>query len=156
MRVELEHLVEERDIHDVYVQRYRATYLARDLWRIAQGRARWAMAAPARGSGSGGGFQVVGAGRAARPRYFDVTVPANAALDVPEHTLRIWAHDLRRGMESLQRDERDAWEDYLLWPRLSSVFHVVTRWAMVRRGDNASEELARATMKLVISCEVLE
>lgn len=152
--MDLAHLVETRDIQDVYVQRYRADYVARALWRLSQGRAHWHRMPMTPGSVGSSGFSVRGGGTVTGVRYLPITVPPCAVLHLDDQRLRLWASDYRQSLCGLTTDERDAWEDYLLKPRLSSVFYLVRRWAMVRRSDNASEDLARAALKLVGDVEV--
>jgi hypothetical protein len=152
MPEQLAELIEDRDIHQVYLLRYRADYTMRKLWEITQGRARWHSASshrPPLGASSGGGVGVAGIGQATRAKYALITVPECAILQFPRERRRLWSTHLARTVNSLPFDQRKAVEDYLLEPRCNAVFSLVKRWAMVRRNETASEHLARAALTIV-------
>lgn len=146
-------LLDDRVKADVQVQRYRADYLMRDLWRLYHGRVQWSVLVRHAGSMDGRGAAVAGAGslRSMRAAYRDVIVPAHARLGVEEHVLRVWRGALRQARHTLQRDEELAVEDYLLADRHASVFRV--DGAYVRRSATSSEHLARAALKLASAGE---
>jgi hypothetical protein len=154
---ELAEILEDRDIHEVYLLRYRAEYVMRKLWEITQGRSHWRSAGvnrPALGSGSRGGVGVAGIGQATRAKYALITVPECAVLRFERERRRLWSTHLARSVNRLPFDQRKAVEDFLLEPRPSAVFKLVKRWAMVRRDDNASEHLAKAALSIVALTDV--
>jgi uncharacterized C2H2 Zn-finger protein len=151
--IELHDLIEDRDIHEVYLLRYRADYVMRKLWEITQGRSHWRSAGshrPGPGAGSGGGVGVAGIGQATRAKYALVTVPECAVLHFEGERLRLWSTHVNRTLNALPFDQRKAVEDFLMAPRCSAVFSLVKRWAMVRRNESASEHLAKAALGIVI------
>lgn len=137
--------------HAIGLQRYRADYLARDLWRLGRGRLHWSHVVKSRGDG---GVVVVGGGALGdlKAAYVDVIVPAHARLGVEDHQLRLWRGSLRRVRKTLKRPEEDAFEEFLHKERFSSVFRVVG--AHVRRNEGASEELARAVLKMMAAVQL--
>lgn len=147
-------LLDDRVKADVQVQRYRADYLMRDLWRLYHGRVQWGVLVRHAGGAELRGAAVAGAGSLSsmRAAYRDVIVPAHARLGVEEHVLRVWRGALRQARRTLQRDEELAVEDYLLSGRHASVFRV--DGAYVRRSATSSEHLARAALKLASAGEV--
>jgi hypothetical protein len=152
MPEQLADFLEDRDIHQVYLLRYRAEYVMRKLWEITQGRSHWRSAGTTRstlGGGAGGGVGVAGIGQATRAKYALITVPECAVLEFEGERLRLWSTHLSRRVNALPFDQRKAVEDFLLEPRPSAVFKLVKRWAMVRRDDNASEHLAKAALTIV-------
>jgi hypothetical protein len=154
---ELAEFLEDRDIHEVYLLRYRADYSMRKLWEIIQGRSHWRSAGanrPTLGAASGGSVGVAGIGQATRAKYALITVPECAVLRFEGERLRLWSTHLARCVNALPFDQRKAVEDYLLDPRPGAVFKLVKRWAMVRRDDNASEHLAKAALAIVALTDV--
>ncbi len=137
------------------LQRWRAEHVTRDLWRVMQGRAHWAVITRS-GSTPGGGTVVAGAGSLAslRAAYLDVVVPAVARLGVEDHQLRVWRGSLRVAWRALKPDESFALEDWLHRERHSSIFRL--EGATVRRNHGATEELARAALKLLSAATAKE
>ncbi len=136
------------------VQRYRADYVARDLWRLYHGRVRWALLVR-QATSDMPGTAVKGGGSLSslRAAYLDVVVPAHARLGLVDHRLRVWRSGLRQARGSLKQDELLALEDWMERAAFSSVFRVVG--PHVRRSEAASEDLARAVLKLMAGVEVL-
>lgn len=139
----------------VYQQRYRAEFVTLALWRIVHERAHWREITVRREAGAGGGVRAVGAGslRSYTSAVYDVRVPAHARLQVPEHTIRIYRGELRRVRETLKPEEEHALEEWLLKPRHSCIFRV--HGDKVQRNETASEDLARAALKLMAATRVL-
>jgi hypothetical protein len=146
--VDLQHLVEDSDIQAVYLSRWRADHVAKTLWRVAKNRAHWHSMPIKPTHASSGGISASGGTASQGARYLPIRVEACFVLGVEEHELRLWATDYRMAYRQLGLEEQSAWEDYLLSSRMSSVFYLVKRWAMVRRSDNSPPELARAAMAL--------
>ncbi len=157
----LEHLIEVPDIHQVYVARYRAEFVTRHLWRIAHGRTAWTMLPagsdiqelPEGGRGGTSGRAVPVAQVGARVAY--IKIPAALCLDLEAHSLTLTGSTLAEVMRRLHFEESIAWEDFIAAKRHSAVFSLVKRWAMTRRNDSATEELASAALKVGAACEVV-
>jgi hypothetical protein len=151
---ELSYLLEDRDIHQVYLARYRAEYLADILWQLTNRRVSWqqmpATPREAKGDGGGDGAPSSGSFSASGPRYLDYEVPPVAVLGFKHEARRIWSASHREGLLALTLDERRAWEEHMLRPRYSAVFVVVHKIARVRRSDSVStsKQLASAALKL--------
>lgn len=141
-------LVDHSTRHALQVQRWRAEYVTRELWRILQGRAHWSVLTRS-GNSEGGGAIVVGAGSLAslKAAFVDVVVPADARLGVEDHQLRVWRGSLRVAWRSLKPDESFALEEWLHRPRHSAIFR--REGAAVRRNHGTGEDLARAALKLL-------
>lgn len=136
------------------LQRYRAEYVARELWRIYHQRNGWRHVIVRRDQASG--TIVAGAGSlgSLRAAYVDVIVPTAARIGVDEHLLRVWRSSLRTARRTLTVDEDFAFEEFLNRTRHNSIFRLVG--AGVRRNDGASPDLARAALKLMVAAEVRE
>ncbi len=142
-------LVDHSTREALQLQRWRAEHVTRDLWRIMQGRAHWSVITRNGFAPGGGGTVVAGAGSLAslRAACFDVMVPGVARLGFTDHQLRVWRGSLRVAWQGLKPDESFALEDWLHRDRHSAVFRL--EGATVRRNHGASEDLARAALKLL-------
>lgn len=136
----------------VQLHRYRAEYVARELWRLYHQRTSWQVAIVRRDAA--GGAVVAGAGSlgSLRAAYLDVIVPAAARIDVEEHLLRVWRSSLRQARETLTNDEEFAIEEFLNLARHNAIFRL--EGLGVRRNQGASADLARAALKLMSAAEV--
>jgi len=141
--------------HAIYVQRYRAEYVTLALWRLVHERAHWKTITVHADGGEGGSIRAVGAGslRSFSSAVFDARVPAHARLQVPDHWIRVYRGELRRVRENLKPEEEHALEEWLLKPRHSCIFRV--HGDKVQRNETASEDLARAALKLMAATRVL-
>lgn len=147
--------VPQSERHAVYVQRYRAEFVTLALWRLVQERAHWKTITVRADAGEGGSTRAVGAGslRSVSSAVFDARVPAHARLQVPDHWIRIYRGELRRVRGELKPEEEHALEEWLLKPRHSCVFRV--HGDRVQRNEGASEDLARAALKLMAATRVI-
>lgn len=157
MAVGLADFLEEPEIHEVYLRRYRAEYVSHFLWKIVHGVSGWTRL-PAGSemwheAQEGGGGYVGTAQNGARLAL--ITVPACFALGMDAQRLILGASTLERLLATMPLDERSAFEDFLNQRRHSAIFQLVKKHAMVRRNPNASRELASAAMRLEAICEVL-
>lgn len=144
--MDLQHLVEDSDIQAVYLSRWRADHVAKSLWRVANGRAGWHTMPIKPSHASSGGITATGGGASRGARYLTIRVEGCFVLGVERHELRLWHTDFRQAYRQLGMNEQNALEDYFLKSRMSSVFYLVQRWAMVRRSENCTSELARAVL----------
>lgn len=140
---------------ELQLQRWRAEHVTRDLWRVMHGRAHWTIITRV-GNSQGGGTVVAGAGSLAslRAAYLDVIVPAVARLEVEDHQLRVWRGSLRKTWQALKAGESFALEEWLHRERHSAIFRL--EGASVRRNHGATEELARAALKLLSAATAKE
>jgi hypothetical protein len=147
--VDLQHLLEDKDIHAVYVSRWRADHVAKSLWRIAKGRIRWhTMPLKPSHAAADGCVGVTGGSASRGARYLTVRIEPCFVLGVEKHEVRLWHTDFRLAYRQLTIDQQTALDEYLLGNRMSSVFYLVRKWVMVRRSDNATGELAEAVMAI--------
>lgn len=155
MTLLLDPLLAPRDTtHALQLQRYRCEYVLRGLWRIVQGRAHWQVAIARPADLEGGSFRTVGGGslESRKAAFLLVEVPAHARLGIDEHQLRLWRRSLHKAWQSLKADEEFALEDWLNRERHNAIFRV--EGATVRRNQGASEDLARAALKLMAAVDV--
>ena len=156
---DLSHLLEEPDIHEVYLERLRAEYLTKTLWQLTHERIHWskmpltpleAKSGGGEGGPSGGGFQ------SRSPSFVEFEVPAVAMLAFESERWRLWQNAYWQAAQGLSSDEQHAFREHMLNARYSSVFAVNHRQATVRRSVSADWDLAKAALKILGASEQLK
>ena len=156
---DLSHLLEEPDIHEVYLERLRAEYLTKTLWQITHARILWSKmpltplevkSGGGEGGPSSGGFQ------SRSPAFVEFEVPAVAVLVFRGERWRLWKNTYRQALQGLSPDEHHALREHMLNARYSSVFAVNHRQATVRRSVSADWDLAKAALKILGASEQLK
>lgn len=149
--MELSHILETRDIHAVYLDRLRAEYLTKTLWKLTHEHVHWqTLPLTPLEAKSSGGDSSGGVGFSSRsPRYVEFVVPPVAMLDFGGERWRIWKDGYGSALQNLPLDQQDAFKEHMLKRRYSAVYAVIPRWAMVRRTTGASRELAIASLKIL-------
>lgn len=156
----ISHLLEEPDIHRVYIERLRAEYLAQTLWQLVNNRVSWerhpATVPLVETSSRGGDGRASGGFKSESLRYLNYAVPPVAVLDFRYEGRRIYSSSYREGLNTLTIDEKNVWDEHMLRNRYSAVFAIVHRHAMVRRSDSvrSSRELASAALKIAVFSEL--
>lgn len=156
----ISHLLEDPDIHAVYLDRWRAEYLAQTLWKLTNERLHWerhpALVPLVVTSSRGGDRRPVGGFKREGARYLNYDVPPVAVLNFRLEARRIYNSSYREALFTLTIDERNAWDEHMLRPRYSAAFAIVYRHAMVRRSDSvaSSKELAAAAVKIAMFSEL--
>jgi hypothetical protein len=151
--LDLLHLIEVPDIHEVYLARYRAEAITHKVWRLLHCKDNWSSIGrnPGHLEKRGGDRPDTGStglennGSLA---FVDIKIDPCVCLNYKGEMLRLYRVDLARAFSSMQPKVRVAVEEHLSLKRYSAVFSVVHRWAMVRRNTTASEEVAKGAMMM--------
>ena len=153
--MELSHLLEEPDIHEVYLERLRAEYLTKTLWQLTHERIHWSKMplTPLEAKSGGVGGASAGGFQSRSPSFVEFEVPAVAMLAFEGERWRLWQNAYFQAAQGLSGDEQHAFREHTLSARYSAVFAVNHRQATVRRSVSADWELARAALKILGYCE---
>ena len=151
--MELSHLLEEPDIHAVYLDRLRAERLTRVLWELVHERRSWeTMPLVPRDSGGGGGSDKRASPAFSRPLFVEFGVPPVRSLAFPGETWRLFKADYVAALNTLPYEQEDALKDHLLKKRYSAIFVTIAAHTMVRRSASADKALAEAVVTVLGVC----
>jgi hypothetical protein len=151
--LDLSHLIEDQDIHQVYLARYRAEAITHKVWRLLHNKDNWSSVGRNPGHLEKRGSDTPATGSTGLEHngalaFTDIKIDPCVCLSYKGEMLRLYRVDLARAFSSMQPKVRAAVEEHLSPKRYSAVFAVVPRWSMVRRNTTASEEVAKGAMMM--------
>ena len=151
VNLDLSHLIEEPDIHQVYIARYCAEAATNKVWRLLHNLDHWTTIGrkpdhlEKRGSDREGTSKT-GLEHSGGLAYADFKIEPCALLGFDGAKQRIYRVDLARAFTDMPDRVRGALEEHLSSKRYGAIFAPVQRWAMVRRVSTASKDAAKGAM----------